>query len=57
MIEKIREKSIWLGLGVILAIWLSYQYSGDWVYSLILGGVALMGGLMVLSFYAAGQTD
>ena len=57
MLQKIREKLIWLGLGVILATWLSYEYSDDLVYSLILGAVALMGGLMILGFYSAGQTE
>ncbi|MCL4302306.1 MAG: hypothetical protein KJ077_41845 [Anaerolineae bacterium] len=57
MLKKIRGKLIWLGLGVILATWLSYEYSYDWMYSLILGGIALMIGAMVLSFYAAGQAE
>jgi hypothetical protein len=57
MLKKIRGKLIWLGLGVILTIWLSYEYSYDWMYSLILGGIALMIGAMVLSFYAAGQAE
>jgi hypothetical protein len=57
MLRKIRENLIWLGLGVILATWLSYEYSADWAYSLILGAVALMSGLMVLGFYAAGQAE
>jgi hypothetical protein len=57
MLQKIRGKLIWLGLGVILATWLSYEYSADWAYSLILGAVALMIGSMVLSFYAAGQAE
>ena len=57
MLKKIRGKLIWLGLGVILATWLSYEYSYDWTYSLILGGIALMIGAMVLSFYAAGQAE
>lgn len=57
MLQKIRRKLIWPGLGVILTIWLSYEYSYDWTYSLILGGIALMIGAMVLSFYAAGQAE
>jgi hypothetical protein len=57
MLQKIRGKLIWLGLGVILTIWLSYEYSYDWTYSLILGSVALMIGAMVLTFYAAGQVE
>jgi hypothetical protein len=57
MLQKIRGKLIWLGLGVTLATWLSYEYSEDLVYSLTLGAVALMVGLMVLGFYSAGQTE
>lgn len=57
MLQKIRGKLIWLGLAVILTIWLSYEYSYDWTYSLILGAVALMIGAMVFSFYAAGQAE
>jgi hypothetical protein len=56
MLKKIRGKLIWLGLGVILTIWLSYEYSYDWMYSLILGGIALMIGAMVLSFYYSTKT-
>lgn len=57
MLQKIRGKLIWLGLGGILATWLSYEYSADWVYSLILGVVVLMGGLVVMGFYAAEQAE
>lgn len=57
MLRKIRGKLIWLGLGGILTTWLSYEYSADWVYSLALGVVVLMGGLVVMGFYAAEQAD
>ncbi|HXV43142.1 MAG TPA: hypothetical protein VEC96_08770 [Anaerolineae bacterium] len=57
MLQKIRGKLIWLGLGVILAAWLSYEYSDDLTSSVILGAVALMSGLLVLGFYAAGEAE
>jgi hypothetical protein len=57
MLQKIRGKLIWLGLGVILATWLSYEYSDNLTSSVVLGAVALMSGLIVLSFYAASQAE
>lgn len=57
MLYKIRTQQIWLGFGVILATWASYEYSANLMVSLISGAVALIIGMMVLGFYTANQAE